>query len=249
LKSDILSLRFFGTPHDLGIYAAVFVFAGIFGLIFSSVVAYYVPVMCRAAGEGRIDRLKDYFMESADLLALIGIPAAMGVWAVSPTLFPLVFGEQYRASIAIWPILAVYSVCMVINHTGSVFFALEKLHIITIVTLGILISNLLFCSLLVPRYGAFGAAWAMAIGQVFSLIFCWALTYRLIGTIPNVARMGYYLGCSLVLFFLVRSFSIPNPKLDLGVKVFVGVAVYAVLLPLARKSLTSLMRGNPEYGD
>jgi O-antigen/teichoic acid export membrane protein len=249
LKTDILSLRFLGTPHDLGIYAAAFVFAGIFSLIFSSVVAYYVPVMCRAAGEGRIDRLKSYFLESSDLLALIGIPAAIGIWAVSPILFPFVFGEQYRASAAIWPILALYSVCMVINPTGAVFFALEKLHIITIATLGIFVSNLLFCSLLVPRYGAFGAAWAMAIGQIFSLIFCWVITYRLIGTIPNFARMGYYLGCSLILFFLVRAVSIPTPKLDLAVKIFVGVAVYAVLLFLARKNIMSLMRGNPEYGD
>jgi O-antigen/teichoic acid export membrane protein len=248
-KSDILSLRFLGTPHDLGIYAAAFVFAGIFSLIFSSVVAYYVPVMCRAAGEGRIDRLKDYFLESADFLALIGIPAALGVWAVSPTLFPLVFGEQFRASIAIWPILALYSGCIVVNQTGAVFFALEKLHIITIVTLGIFVSNLFFCSLLVPRYGAFGAAWAMVIGQVLNLVFCWIAVYRLIGTIPNVARMAYYLGCSLILFFLVRSFSIPIPKLDLGVKVLVGVVVYAVLLFLARKNITSLMRENPEYGD
>jgi O-antigen/teichoic acid export membrane protein len=248
-KSDILSLRSFGTPHDLGIYAAAFVFAGIFSLIFSSVVAYYVPVMCRAAGEGRIDRLKDYFLESTDLLALIGIPAAIGVWAVSPILFPLVFGEQYRASTAIWPILAVYSVCMVINATGAVFFALEKLQIITIATLGIFVSNLLFCALLVPRYGAFGAAWAVAIGQILSLIFCWVVTYRLIGTIPHVVRMAYYLGCSLILFFLVRAVSIPIPKLDLGVKVFVGVVVYTALLFFARKNITLLRRGNPEYGD
>jgi O-antigen/teichoic acid export membrane protein len=247
LRTDVFALRFLGTPHDLGIYAAAFVFAGVFSLIFSSVVAYYVPVMCRAAGEGRIDRLKHYFLESADLLALIGIPAAIGIWAVRPVLFSLLFGEQYRKSSDVWPALAIYSVCMVINHTGAVFFALQKLHIVTLVTLGVFLSNVLFCSLFVPRYGALGAAWAVAIGQVLSLSFCWAVTYRLIGTIPDVVRMAYYLGSSLIVFFIVRAVSIPVPKLNLGIKVFVGIIVYATLLLFYRKRVSLFSKGNPDY--
>lgn len=249
LKTDVFALRFLSTPQDLGIYAAAFVFAGVFNLIFSSVVAYYIPVMCRAAGEKRMDRLKGYFLQSADLAALIGIPTAIGVWAVGPTLFPLVFGDQFRASAEVWPILAIYSVCVVINQTGAVFFALEKLHIISWVTLGILISNVFFCSLLVPRYGAFGAAWAVAIGQVFSLIVCCLATYRLIGAIPNLVRMGRYLVFSLLFFPLVRAVSLQNPKLNLGIKVFVGIVTYAVLLVLSRKNLAPFTRMDPEYGD
>jgi O-antigen/teichoic acid export membrane protein len=249
LKTDVFTLRALASPHDLGIYTAAFVFAGFFSLIFNSMVAYYVPVMCRAAGEGRLDRLKDYFLESADFLGLIGIPAAIGIWAVGPVLFPLVFGEQYRASAAVWPILAIYSIFMVVNQTGAVFFALGKLKFISLATLGIVISNLLFCILLVPHYGAFGAAWAVAIGQILSLVFCWAVTYRLIGTIPNVVRMAYYLGCSLILFPLVRAVSVPMPKLNLVIKIFVGVAVYATLLLIYRKTVTVSAKEKPGYAD
>jgi O-antigen/teichoic acid export membrane protein len=249
LKTDVFTLRVLGNPHDLGIYTAAFVFAGFFSLVFNSVVAYYVPVMCRSAGEERIDRLKDYFLESADLLGLVGIPAAIGIWAVGPTLFPLVFGEQYQASAAVWPILATYSIFMVINQTGAVFFALGKLHIITLATMGIFVTNLLFCWLLVPHYGAFGAAWAVAIGQVLCLIFSWLVTYRLIGTYPNVVRLGYYLGSSLILFPLVRAVSIPIPRLNLGIKVLVGIAVYATLILFNRKNITLLTKGKPEYAD
>jgi O-antigen/teichoic acid export membrane protein len=247
LKTDVFALRFLGTPHELGIYAAAFVLAGVFSLIFSSVVAYYVPIMCRAAGEGRIDRLKHYFLESADLLALIGIPAAIGIWAVGPVLFSLLFGEQYRESSAVWPALAIYSVCMVINQTGAVFFALQKLHMVTLVTLGVFLSNVLFCSLFVPRYGALGAAWAVAIGQVLSLSFCWAVTYRLIGTIPDVVRMAYYLGSSVTVFFVVRTVSVPPPKLELAIKVLVGIVVYATLLLFYRKRASLLTKGKPDY--
>jgi O-antigen/teichoic acid export membrane protein len=139
-----------------------------------------------------------------------------------------------------------------LNQTGTVFFALEKLHIITLVTAGILVTNLLLCFLLVPRYGALGAAWTVAIGQISSLIFCWAVTYRLIGVIPNLVRIGYYLGCSLILFPIVRSVSIPMPRLSLGIKIFVGIAVYAGLLGLARKVVKGhplLTAGRTEYGD
>jgi O-antigen/teichoic acid export membrane protein len=251
-RTDVLALRFLGTPRELGIYGAAFVFAGVFSLLHISVVAYYIPMMCRSSGEGRSDRLKEYYLESADLLALIGLPAAIGIWAIGPTLFPLVFGEQYQASASVWPVLAIYSVCLMLNQTGTVFFALEKLHIITLVTAGILVTNLLLCFLLVPRYGALGAAWTVAIGQISSLIFCWAVTYRLIGVIPNLVRIGYYLGCSLILFPIVRSVSIPMPRLSLGIKIFVGIAVYAGLLGLARKVVKGhplLTAGRTEYGD
>ena len=251
-RIDVLALRFLGTPRELGIYGAAFVFAGVFSLIFISVVAYYVPVMCRASGEGRIDRLKEYYLESADLLALIGLPAAIGIWAIGPTLFPLVFGEQYRASASVWPVLAIYSVCLMLNQTGTVFFALEKLHVITLVTLGTMVANLLLCFLLVPRYGALGAAWTVAIGQILSLIVCWLVVYRLIGVIPNLVRIGYYLGCSLILFPIVRSISIPMPKLSLGIKILVGIAVYAALLGLTRKVVKGrplFAAGRTEYAD
>jgi O-antigen/teichoic acid export membrane protein len=251
-RADVLALRFLGTPRELGIYGAAFVFAGVFSLMFISVVAYYVPVMCRASGEGRIGRLKEYYRESADLLALIGIPAAIGIWAIGPTLFPLIFGEQYRASASVWPVLAIYSVCLMLNQTGTVFFALEKLHIITLVTLGTMVANLLLCFLLVPRYGALGAAWTVAIGQILCLVFCWVVVYRLIGVIPNLVRIGYYLGCSLIFVPIVRSISIPMPKLSLGIKIFVGIAVYVALLGLARKVVKGhplLAAGRTEYAD
>jgi len=235
LKTDVFSLRLLSSSHDLGIYAAAFAIAGIFSLMFSSVVSYYVPLMCRAGGEGRTDRLKHHFLESADLLALVGIPAATGIWAVGPILFPLVFGEQYRESASVWSILAIYSICMVINQTGAVFFALERLDIITMLTGGIFVSNLIFCCLLVPRYGARGAAWAVSIGMILSLIVSWGATYRLLGTIPNLARIGYYLACSLILVPVVRAVSLPLPKINLLAKTLAGMIVYAFLLSLTRK--------------
>jgi O-antigen/teichoic acid export membrane protein len=246
-RTDVLALRFLGTPRELGIYGAAFVLAGVFSLMNISVVAYYVPVMCRAAGEGRIDRLKEYYLESADLLALIGLPAAVGIWAIGPTLFPLVFGEQYKESAGIWPVLAIYTIFMMINQTGTVFFALKKLHIITGLTCGIFVSHVLFCSLLVPRYGALGAAWGVSIGMILSLVLSWIATYGLIGVFPNLIRMGYYFGCSLLFFPLVRAVSIPVPRLNLGIKILVGVAVYLVLLLIAKKYRSPLRKEKPDY--
>jgi O-antigen/teichoic acid export membrane protein len=118
---------------------------------------------------------------------------------------------------------------------------------VTLVTLGVFLSNVLFCSLFVPRYGALGAAWAVAIGQVLSLSFCWAVTYRLIGTIPDVVRMAYYLGSSVTVFFVVRTVSVSPPKLELAIKVLVGIVVYATLLLFYRKRASLLTKGKPDY--
>jgi O-antigen/teichoic acid export membrane protein len=240
LKTDVFSLRLLSSSHDLGIYAAAFTFAGLLNLMFNSVVAYYVPLMCRAAGEGRKDRLKHYFLESTDLLALVGIPAATGIWAVGPVLFPLVFGEQYRESSLVWSILVIFAICWVVNQTGAVFFALERLDIITMVTAGIFASNVVFCWLLVPPYGARGAAWAVSIGMILSLVACWGATYRLLGTIPNILHIGNYLGCSLVFVPIVRAISLPVPKFNLLAKILAGIIVYTFLVWLTRKERSQL---------
>jgi hypothetical protein len=70
----------------------------------------------------------------------------------------------------------------------------------------------------------------------------WVVTYRVIGVIPNLGHIGYYLSCSLILFPIVRSISIRMPKLSLAIKIFVGIAVYARLLGLARK----VVKGHPQ---
>jgi len=234
MKADVLSLKFLSSSYELGIYSSAFTFAGVLGMLFNSMVAYYVPLVCRAAGAGKLDELKQHFLASADLHAIVGIPAAIGIWAVAPSLFPLVFGHQYQQSIDVWPVLVIYSIVLMVNQTGLVFFALQKLHLIPMILSAIFLTDIVLSLFLVPRFGAIGAAWTVSIGMTVGMAVSWFMTYKTIGTIPNLRKMAYYLASSFVLFPIVRAVSLQHQGLSLLAKISTGVLVYGLMLGVGR---------------
>lgn len=238
LKTDVIALKRLSTPYQLGIYAVAFTLAGVFNLVFNAVVANYVPVMCRLAGQRQLNLLSEYFRESTDTLAMIVIPMAIGLWAVCPTLMPLLFGAKYQASISIWSILVLFSVASSLNATGCVFFALQRFHMVALINVWMFLCGAGLCIYLVPRYGASGAALAMSISAASSLVFSWILTYRAIRALPNFGFLLFSFVSSLAFVPLVREIRIANPWMDLAAKVLTGVLVYGALM-LARNSFRS----------
>ncbi len=102
----------------------------------------------------------------ADLSFLIGLAAALGVSLLAPVLIPLLFGPVYAPSALVLVILFWAGPAIYPGVARSQLFVLHRrLHFDLPMVLSIATSLLALVFLLVPRYGAIGAAVAMCASQ------------------------------------------------------------------------------------
>lgn len=120
-------------------------------------VAY--PVFCRLQDDPT--RIRSWYLRSAALLGLLGIPAMVGMALVAGDGITLILGMKWHAAVLPFRILSVAGVFMIFSHSLSPFF----------IALGrpdIMFRYMLVCIVLFPvgffvmgsRYGAVGVALA-----------------------------------------------------------------------------------------
>ncbi|MGH8501142.1 MAG: lipopolysaccharide biosynthesis protein [Gammaproteobacteria bacterium] len=103
------------------------------------------------------------------MLAILALPAAVGIFAVAPFLVPVVLGNQWLASVPLMEILALNgallmfhsSICAVLIANGHPY-RVTKTNALYVVMLVVLLG------ILVPGYGTMGAACAALAASILS---------------------------------------------------------------------------------
>ena len=113
---------------------------------------------------GDLPALKKSYLDVLAIIAIFALPIGLGISAVSTPLVDLVLGDQWRASAPLIVILAVYGALSAVQtNTGSVFNAIGKPQLITLVgTLNIALLLPLSIGLAL-RQGTVGVAIAYAL--------------------------------------------------------------------------------------
>lgn len=113
---------------------------------------------------------------------------SLALCAVAPFLVPLVFGQDFSASIPAVLVSQFGSVAMTTAYVGSMVLAAQgKGSLMTAAQLMSLVTGLIALYALAPRFGAVGASMASALGYVvlLTVVIC-ALRVRLSALIPKV---------------------------------------------------------------
>jgi len=124
--------------------------------------AYDVPKFWRVYRQGNI------------AMFALGILISIGLVAVSPWIVPLVFGERYRGVVGILMILAFCPPIRFLSTAmGSALVIDEhmrlRVYAMALATVVAVVAN----ALLIPRFGAHGAAWATVASELVLLIGTW----------------------------------------------------------------------------
>lgn len=167
---------------------------------------------------------------------LFAAPQLFGVAALSDPLLRLMYGAKYLPAI---PVLTVLSLCAlfvaVAKSTQDLLVGSErqKFYIVWMSVVGVvdLASNFV----LVPRYGAMGAAYAKGATQILAgLGFLTYLVVHFKASLP-LARAARLLVACVAMFFAVRAIELRlHPLLALIVGIPVGATIFVVLLRALR---------------
>ncbi len=126
------------------------------------------PGYAKAAHD--LDKLRDTFLKVIASIAMVAIPAGVGVAVVADLFVPAVLGWKWLDAIPLIQILAVYGVIKAVQtNIPYVYLALGKPRRSTVIG-GIQV--VIFLAALYPaitRWGAMGAAWA-ALGTAIAMI-------------------------------------------------------------------------------
>ncbi|MTW14305.1 oligosaccharide flippase family protein [Pseudoduganella eburnea] len=117
------------------------------------------PGYARVASE--ISQLRSSFLTVVGMIALISLPAALGIVAVADLMVPAVLGQQWMAAVPLIQVLAIFGAIQALQTNISyIYLATGRMHMIAYLG-GTQFILLLACMLPFLRWwGVQGAAWA-----------------------------------------------------------------------------------------
>jgi O-antigen/teichoic acid export membrane protein len=139
------------------------------------------PGYARMAGDR--DRLRRGFVKTISIIALVALPAAVGIAAIAELLVPVLLGRQWSDAIPVVQVLALYgAVTALETNTYYVHLALGNIRPFTVLISLSAILLVALVAILTHVAGAVGAAWAYLI---VSILF-FPLFYRVAMRVLNL---------------------------------------------------------------
>jgi PST family polysaccharide transporter len=165
MRSGQLMLESMRGPSDVGIYSAASRLSEGWNFIPVSLAASSVPKIVRSR-----ENLTQYYAQISRLMrALVGLSYVAGILAalLSQRVVDWLYGEDYAAAAAV---LSVHIWCTLLVSMGTVsgnWLLAERMTTLNFQRsiLGV-VTSVLLNLVLIPRFGAIGAAWATFLGMV-----------------------------------------------------------------------------------
>lgn len=249
-SSDFVIGRFFG-PAPLGVFNVSNEFASIPTTeIGAPINRALLPGLAKITGAGTA--MRSAFTNVSGLVALFGIPAGFGIFAVAPYLVPVVLGKKWLAGVPVMEILSINSSLLVLHGTIiTALIASGKPKSVTRTNFLYLVILLAGMFSLTGRYGTVGAAFSILAACVLTTP-VWLLQLRKYADVPlsNFFRVIFRpLAASIGIIAAVRwalpAYSADMPSLKAGMLLGAGVALGALTYGALIGGLWRLM-GRPE---
>lgn len=161
---DRLSLNYFRTYEEVGIYAAAMTLVNLFALIQSTFNTLWAPMAVKHYAEDPNDR--SYYQKGNKVITVIMFFIGISLILIKD-IFSLLLGAKYREAAYILPFLIFHPIMYTISETtvgGLVFMKKSKLQVV--VAAGACTANLIGNMILVPILGGKGAALSTGISYI-----------------------------------------------------------------------------------
>lgn len=181
-QTDLLMLGMFANETEVGLYRVAFQGAALTTLGLTAVASMAMPYMARYHSQNRIDKLAYLSVMSARASMLLALPALLLFAFFGKAILLLFFGESFADSYIVLLILTISQFLNAFFGTSGRILnmaGLEKLSLKTMVLATVV--NLILNAILIPNYGAAGAALATAISIVLRNFILWAVVYKIFG--------------------------------------------------------------------
>lgn len=187
LQFPIIYLTIFESAADAGLFSVAFRVIMVFLMLDRVYYTLFFPIISGSVEEGR-DALNRRFQRAIKFIALSGFFLGTLFVITGDTLFPLLFGKAFRASVPIFNILVIYFIMTLLSSTLSftlIALKKEKLYTQSLITGAVGFTGIL----LLPLPGGAQLAAPLAL-VVFQLITFLVMIRHLQDTIPlSIARI------------------------------------------------------------
>ena len=207
--------------------------------IVTSLGTVLMPRLANNFGEKDYDSLRKYLDNGINITSLLGAPIMFGLIAISSSLVPWFFGDNYNKVIILICVFSPLAFIMGINNLlgSQLLVVVKKEKILTII---ILFSTLLNCTLnaiLIPNKDSIGAAMATIISELVKMIVLILYSYKYLNIGISFYCIRYILLSSImfVAILLMKKTILFAPIFinTLGL-ILIGGIVYFFILFLTR---------------
>ncbi len=195
-------LGWLSVASEVAAYQASIQVARLNQILLLSMATLFTPVAARLFARHDHQAIDQLYWQTARVIFVLNLPVLLMTSAFAPQTVALLFGQQYADAAAVMAILALgYAVNNLTGYNNALLQTYRQLRYAVITDLGTLIASLGLSLLLIPRYGAVGAALATSLTQVLlNLVRQFGMQRRvgIGGFAPEYVRM-------FVLFMLLTS--------------------------------------------
>lgn len=159
VQTNTILLNAFKGDEATGIYAAGFRFVSVSGVIAVSMTQAVFPHLTNIAAGKDAARLKAAFAKARKYLFWAGFALSAGIFALAPQLIGFVYGPKFNG--AVWPlyIMAFTPVFLFLNTGNNYFlYTMDKEKVYLKLLIAVIAFALVLNVILLPRFGALGAA-------------------------------------------------------------------------------------------
>ncbi len=177
-RIDILLLEKLSTIHEVGIYSlGIHIAEQLWQIPF----AISIVLFSRTANTQNQTKMTAATVSLARLSFLLIMGLSLIAIIVAPLLIPLVFGEDFSASVLILQyILPGVIILMIFRVISGQLAGMGKPQLAVYIFIPALLINIALNFLLIPQYGGKGAAWASNISYTLGTIGYWILYARVL---------------------------------------------------------------------
>jgi O-antigen/teichoic acid export membrane protein len=233
--SDRYVLAFFLSSTEVGIYSASYSISEnsimLIATLFSATSASMVFNIWEKEGE---KKSREFVSLITRYYLLVGIPAVVGLSVLAKPLVSILTEQKYQEGYTIIPLVVSGAFFLGLQQRffpGFAFYKKTQFVMLSIILSGLLNLGLNF--LLIPKFGYRAAAVTTLMSYAFLLIlivvlsrrfFIWEFPYK---TLRNVACASSLMGVAV---YIVGNNLTSSVSMNLALGIFVGIAVYTVML-------------------
>lgn len=216
-------------------------------LIINGIGTVMLPRMSFLLAEKRQKEANDLFIITLEGVSAVSIAILCGIAAIANEFVPFFFGVGYEACIAIiivfTPLLLIKGFSVIVRTQYLIPMEMEKEFTKSVV--GGAVVNLVFNFILIPPYGAIGAAIATVIAELVACTLQFlSLRNQKLGIGKIFIKTLLYAWMGLVMVILVRAVALLNVNhiLKLVIEIITGATLYGVIC-----IVYWIKTGNPFY--
>ena len=235
--ADVFMLGYFSSSAEVGLYTAGYTLGSTINLTLGSLSALFLPLFSGMHAEGNFERMQTVYRLVSKWAAFVSLPVLMTLVLFPHRILSMTFGEKYAAGAAMIVIVVgfTYFIRTIMGPNNK---ALEAIGATKAVMWGNIIAatlNIATNILLIPKYGALGAAIATLVSFTSLNIVYSGVLYMKNGIHPFSFRTYIpMIGYAIVLTMIAMGSRaiIVDKRLMIGVYLIIGGIVYPFVIAL-----------------